>query len=53
MEVSHCLDGRLAILRKTDDIEPLELEQGPGRGTKVLVVVDDQQRLPHDRRIVA
>ena len=53
VQVSHCPDGRLAILRKADDVEPLELEQGPSRGTEVLVVVNDQQRLPHDPRIVA
>ncbi len=53
MELRDCLERSLSILGETDDIEPLELEQGTGRGAKVLVVVNDQQRLPHDPRIVA
>ena len=53
MELRNCRERGLSILGETDDVEPLELEQGPGRGAKVLVVINDQQRLPHDPRIVA
>ena len=53
MELRNCRERGLSILGETDDVEPLELEQGPGRGAKVLVIINDQQRLPHDPRIVA
>ena len=53
MKLCDGLECSLAILGEADDVEPLELEQGTGRGAKVLVVVNDEQRLPHDPRIVA
>ena len=53
MELRNCRECSLSILGEADDVEPLELEQGPGRGAKVLVIINDQQRLPHDPRIVA
>jgi hypothetical protein len=53
MELRDRRERGLSVLGEADDVEPLELEQGPGRGAKVLVVVNDQQRLPHDPRIVA
>lgn len=53
MKLCDGLECRLAVLGEANDVEPLELEQGPGRGTKVLMVINDQQRLPHNPRIVA
>ena len=53
VELRDRVERGLSVFGKAHDVEALELEQGPGRGAKVLVVIDDQQRLSHDPRIVA